>query len=241
LVAGLLLFKPQLGAVVGLAIVLLAGRRAALGLLCTGVVIVGLSEWAMPGALYAWARGMPAIVRGLQHDYAYNWCRQVTLRGFWRLLLQGNVKGETAGVVEVLWLATWFLLAAPLAAAAIRAWRQSARDRERCAVALLVSMPLLMPYFMDYDLLLLTIPAVLVAASRIEAPSDRSSRRWTAAWAVTFAAAWLNPLLAPTVRVNLTVVALLPLVGLSLAACMRRGEERATISNVGCTASAAAA
>lgn len=230
-VAGLLLFKPQLGAAVGVATVLLTGRRAAIGLLCTAVALVVLSEWMMPGGLFAWARGMPHIVHGLQHDYAYNWCRQVTLRGFWRLLIQGNAKGETAAGVEILWAVTWLALAGPLAVATIRAWRGSAADRERCAVALLVSMPLLMPYFMDYDLLLLSVPAVLMAiTSRTDRPSARHPMRWTAAWTSLFATTWLNPLLAPALRVNLTVVALLPLVGMCLAAYMRRDEEPARIS-----------
>jgi hypothetical protein len=230
-VAGLLLFKPQLGAAVGVATVFLAGRRAAIGLLYTAVGLVGLSEWTTPGSLLAWARGMPQIVHGLQHDYAYNWCRQVTLRGFWRLLVQGNAKGDTAVGVEILWAVTWLALAGPLAVATIRAWRGSAADRERGAIALLVSMPLLMPYFMDYDLLLLSVPAVLMAiTSRTDRPSARHPMRWTAAWTSLFATTWLNPLLAPALRVNLTVVALLPLVGMCLAAYMRRDEEPARIS-----------
>jgi hypothetical protein len=242
-VAGLLLFKPQLGAVVGVATVLLAGRRAAVGLLCTAVGLVVLSEATMPGALSAWARGMPPIVRGLRHDYAYNWCRQVTLRGFWRLLLQGNARGDTSAVVDGLWVGAWTALAAPLALATLRAWRRSAADRERCAVALLVSMPLLMPYYMDYDLLLLAIPAVLVAGARMDGrASDGADGRWsTAACAGHFVAAWVNPLIAPALRVNLTVVTLLPLAGLSVAACIRSGEERATISAEGRDLATAAA
>ncbi len=69
-------------------------------------------------------------------------------------------------------------------------------------------MPLMMPYYMDYDLLLLAIPAVLFACewiSRGDVPAPISDRWLLGAWVALFALTEFNPGVAGEIRVNVIV------------------------------------
>jgi hypothetical protein len=163
-IAGLLFFKPQLAVAVAMVLVVIAGRRALAGVFITVMALLIINLCTLPGTLGDFLHKLPPIVADLQNDPHYNWGRQVTLQSFWRLLIEGKTRGATPALPRALgWVCSaavgLFLLskvrsvvrgnadfpAAPLFAAAI------------------VSMPLLMPYYMDYDLLLLAVPAVLFA------------------------------------------------------------------------------
>jgi hypothetical protein len=234
--AGLLLYKPQLATAVAAALVVVAGRRALAGLVVTGFSLLLAGELAMPGTLAAFARGAPPIVRHLQTAYAYNWGRQVTLHSLWRLLLQGHAAGETGGVVRAVWLATWLAVAAPLGVAAWRAVRgASAAGRERLVAAAVVCMPLLMPYYMDYDLLLLAVPAVLFAADLMRRdaarPLPRADRWLLAAWPALYVWMLLNADVAERTRVNVAVPLIVTVASLMIArvrgrAVAPKAEER---------------
>ena len=69
----------------------------------------------------------------------------------------------------------------------------------RLIAATIVSMPLLMPYYMDYDLLLLAVAAVLFARHWLESQNPVPTRidRWQlAVWIVLFFETQINPGLA---------------------------------------------
>ena len=75
-----------------------------------------------------------------------------------------------------------------------------------------------MPFYFDYDLLLLAVPAVLAARGR------DADGRVIAAWVALFAWLMVNPHVAALTRVNGTVVLLALLAGVTMARAMR-GES----------------
>jgi hypothetical protein len=115
--------------------------------------------------------------------------------------------GLIIAAVNYLWR---FRLASPL----------TGRDLDRFIAATICCMPLLMPYYMDYDLLLLAIPAVLVAMEWIgTGQSGRGLDRlllW--AWAALFLVLYVNPGLSGATRLNLAA----PLVALVAALMILR-------------------
>jgi hypothetical protein len=160
MLGGLLFYKPQLGAVVAAALVLTMGWRALAGLAITGVVLLAITVSTMPGALAIFLHQLPANVRFMQVEHAYVWERHVTIKAFWRLLFQGRLAGEPLGLVSVLSVACAGMLGAGLLAAVVRG---GGGGRERVIVATIAAMPLLMPFYFDYDLMLLAVPTVLAA------------------------------------------------------------------------------
>jgi hypothetical protein len=167
-VAGLLFFKPQLAVVVSLVLIATMGRRAFAGIAVTGASLLLVTLLTLPGTLGDFLTKLSPIVRVLQSDPAYNWGRQDTFQSFWRLLLNGHIAEPTPLVPKLL---TW----ASSAIVAMVLFRQTrgvvragnATDNlprlRRLIAATIISMPLLMPYYMDYDLLLLAVPAALFA------------------------------------------------------------------------------
>lgn len=235
-IAGLLFYKPQLAAVVALVIVLDLGWRAALGLGMVGGVTLLVTIVGMPGALAEYLHTLPLNVDWIQNKLQYNWGRQVTFLGFWRLLVQGRGPGAISPVVRVLWGASALTVAAALAVAWWRS-RRTLREnlnrddtRDRVISASVACTPLLIPYFMDYDLLLMSVPAVLFGSdlARQDATRwSRADRRTLRAWVALYAWAYLNPGLSGVLGVSLTVP-LLAAVGVGLAVrCGRSDEARA--------------
>src|SRR4029453_13745 len=100
----------------------------------------------------------------IQNHLRYNWGRQATWQGFWRLLLQGRETGASSGLVRALWWGCSSAGAAVLMTAYVRTRRARQPARDRLIAASITCTPLLIPYFMDYDLLLLAVPAVLLAS-----------------------------------------------------------------------------
>jgi hypothetical protein len=265
LVAGLLLFKPQLAAVVAVALTCSLGWRAILGLAITSIALLLSTALTMPGALSDYVHKLPAMLPWLRSDRPYAWERQVTFQGFWRLLLQGRVTGPASLSVQLLWPACAAAAGAMLLpslkttlitdlavqkARGTRRWRLKSPprrslapflnpaissstgsregtgdpiSRDRLIAATIAIMPLLMPYYMDYDLLLLAVPAVLLAAerSRAQAPPDRASRALVIAWAALFPWLFVNAEFGAITRVSLTVLLLTVIAGLHAyrAAC----------------------
>lgn len=212
--AGLLFYKPQLALVVSLVLVADAGRRAALGLGVTGLVTLLVTLAYMPGALPEYLHTFPLNVDWIQNQLKYNWGRQATFLGFWRLVIQGREIGPVAAIVRVLWGTSAFAVAAALAAAFLRSRRSIRKESDRVISASIACTPLLIPYFMDYDLLLLAVPAVLFAADVIRRGSMTRVDQWTLrAWVALYAWAYLNPGLSGLLHVSLTVPLLAAVAG----------------------------
>jgi hypothetical protein len=211
-VCGMLFYKPQVALVAAIVLALDCGRRAVLGLGVTGVATLLLTLWVMPGALEEYARTLPLNVDWIQNRLQYNWGRQATFQGFWRLLLQGRETGPTSTTLRVLSWSCSAAIAAALATACFRTRRPLRRAddhpvrRDRIIAASIACTPLLIPYFMDYDLLLLVVPAVLYAADLMCHGGSARADRWTVrAWIALYAWAYLNPGLSGMLRVSLTV------------------------------------
>jgi hypothetical protein len=233
--AGLLFFKPQLAAVFSLALVIGLGWRAVAGLAITGAALLAVTLFTLPGCLGAFLHNLPPTLHWLQMEAPYNWGRQVTFQSFWRLLIQGHVRGETQIVVKLLW---WLCSGVAIVGVALAAWRhlrdgRPTASRDRLIAASIAAMPLVMPYYMDYDLLLLAIPATLFAAEWSHRPAAISSAdRWLlAAWALFCFETFFNPGLAGHSRLNLAVPLLATISALHTARCLRRGaRQQANIS-----------
>jgi len=76
-----------------------------------------------------------------------------------------------------------------------------------------------MPFYFDYDLLLLAVPATLYAVERVIRPElSRPGDLWlTRAWVALFLWLFVNPGLAMRTHVNVTVVMLSCVAGLLVA------------------------
>lgn len=237
LVAGLLAYKPQLGALVAAALVITLGWRALLGLLITGALLFVTTVVALPGTLELYLRATPETVGMMQETGRFVWNRHVTFGAFWHLLLHG--RGAAEGLsVRALVLVCQAMVAGGLAALVWRnRWAFSLREpalpavgtvmRDRLIAAMVVAMPLLMPYYVDYDLLLLAVPAVLLARELSAFPNDIPAHRWLIrGWTALYLWLFLNPALAGPTRFSLTVPLLAAVAGGMIVRAWRDGAER---------------
>jgi hypothetical protein len=112
----------------------------------------------------------------------YFWDRHVTLKAFWRLLFQGTAPGAMYLSGKLLWWSCEAALGGALLTAILRARRDAAKT-DCLIAATIAAMPLLMPFYFDYDLTLLIIPAVLTASDAIKRGLDRKLL-WS--WVVLF-------------------------------------------------------
>ena len=224
--AGLLFYKPQLALILSIALVLTVGRRALLGLLLAGGTILIATLWLMPGALEQYLARLPSGVNLIQLRPDYKWSRQMTPLGFWRLLIQGHGGGLTHLSAQFLTLGTMTIAAAALAAVFWRVIRQPQRPAsfDRTIAATIVITPLLMPYFMDYDLLLLAVPAVLFAAEYAQSGQRllRVDRLLLWAWIALFFSLYANPGVGGETRLNIAMPLIGTVAALSLARCLSK-------------------
>ncbi|HXE53285.1 MAG TPA: glycosyltransferase family 87 protein [Tepidisphaeraceae bacterium] len=221
---GVLFYKPQLACLVAAVLVLTLGWRALAGVCVAGMSLLVFTCLTMPGTIAAWLHQMPPTVRWIQTALHYKWGRQVTPQSFWRLLIQGQAAGPTHTLVTLLSAITMLLIAAALVIAVFRFFRnrRGPAALDRLIAATIAAIPLLMPYYMDYDLLLMAIPAVLLAAEWIRSENSPTRADWITlwSWVALFVAMYVSPGLAGRTRLNLAV----PLIGLvaggSLARCL---------------------
>jgi hypothetical protein len=174
----------------------------------------------MPGALQDYARRLPLTLHVMQVENTYLWERHVTIKAFWRLLLQGRGPGETSLLVHLLTAITALPFAAGLFLAARRA-RRAAASTDPLVASAVVTAPLLMPFYFDYDLLLLALPAVLNSRSN---PPPRS----VALWAALYVWLFLNPYVAGAIRVNFVVPLVASVASLLLRRALLVNVERAS-------------
>ena len=214
LVAGLLFYKPQLAAVLAVVMAIDLGWAAVGGLAVTGAGLLLVTLVALPGTLGDWLHQLPVNVRTMQLDHAYMWDRHVTLKAFWRLLLQGTAAGEAKPLTALVTTATVTAVAVGMLWAAMSARRDPAR-RDRLIAATVVATPLLMPFYFDYDLLLLAVPLTLYA---IDPARDR---RLTIAWVVLFLVLFVNAPVASRLHVVPATVAVALVAGMSIRRAVR--------------------
>jgi len=167
-ICGLLFYKPQLGAAIAAVLCLTEGRRAILGVCLTGTALVLVNVLTMPGTLHEFVYHMPQNLRWIQEQNTYLWGRHVTLKAFWRYLIQRNTIGPTTTTTRVLWGLSEIVLLGGLGRLVIRSMgrNRSLSQRDRLIAATIAAMPLLMPFYFDYDLLLLSVGIVVYAVDR---------------------------------------------------------------------------
>jgi hypothetical protein len=242
MLAGLLFYKPQLAVVLSAVLVLSLGRRALLGLCVTGACLLLVTLVTMPGALGEFLRQMPLNLRQVQEQHVYLWERHATFKAFWRLLIQGRAVGAASGWVTALAAVCMAAVGAALALVMARTWRNPFRplqdddvepSRGRLIAATIAATPLLMPFYFDYDLLLLAVPAVLLAGEILRqkgvanAPLPAVDRWLMLAWSALYVWLMVNADVAEHTRVNLAVPLLAAVAGLSIARALRREADAA--------------
>lgn len=199
LVLGLLSYKPQIALSVAAILSCYAGGRALGGFAVTAGAILIANLVLLPGTLAHYIYQLPANMHAIQFGQVYIWERQVTFGGFWQLLLHGRLASGPTPTIFGLTLLTDAILVGALVWVLIRS-----RGDERFVIAALVAMPMLMPYFLDYDLLLLAVPAVMYAGRMLE-----SQQRWgLAAWTGLYICLLINSPIGRLTHVNLAVVML---------------------------------
>jgi alpha-1,2-mannosyltransferase len=214
LVGGLLFYKPQLALVLAVILVLDLGWKSLAGYAVTGITLLLANLILLPGTLTDYLRRLPANVHRVQTGAPYLWEQHVTLKAFWRLLLQGRSAGETSAAAAALTaLCVLALAALLLRAAIIRPANQASVSRIRrdhLIAATIVATPLMMPFYFDYDLLLLAVPAVLLAAERLQQEyCPRAGDAWlTATWSALYAWQMINTDVAERSGFNMSVVLL---------------------------------
>jgi alpha-1,2-mannosyltransferase len=210
IICGLLFYKPQLGAAVAIVLVLSLGWRALVGVAITSMVLLGVTVMSMPGIVQVYLAKMPGNLAWMQETNSYLWERHVTLKAFWRLMLQGHGMGETMVVVKILWMVSVGIIGGLLAGAVWRQMQSGRHTMPRSIAATIVTMPLLMPFYFDYDLLLLSIPAVLFAGEIVAQRREMTlEERWLVrAWVVLFVVMFFNASVSGMIRVHLAVISL---------------------------------
>ncbi|MGH7214170.1 MAG: glycosyltransferase family 87 protein [Tepidisphaeraceae bacterium] len=234
LVLGLLFYKPQLATVLAVVLVLDRGWRAAAGVATTGFLLLLLTQLMLPGSIGDFLRRLPENLHAMQVGREYMWERHVTIKAFWRLLLQGRGPGEMAALTTGLTLACTAFVGCGLLAAIYRRRHpqpNNTMQRDRLIGATVVCMPLVMPFYFDYDLLLLSIPAVLWAAEVVESSSgathdttrtlERREHWMLAAFVVLFVWLMVANHVTAQMRFNLTVPLVAVIASVSIARAVR--------------------
>lgn len=230
-ICALLAYKPQLAAAMAAVMVFSLGWRALAGLLFVGSTIVLVSQFTMPDMLAHYLQRLPENIRYMQVEHEYHlWERHATLKAFWRLLFQGKSTGEMSlatmtmyglsvvGLACLLGRAVW---SQRHATGVDDCWSATPEKvwRDRLITATICAAPLLMPFYFDYDLLLLSIPAVLLASEHLTTsdPVRAQATRWIRRmWVIVYAVSLFNPGIAGSTRVNVNVI-LLSLLSVLLA------------------------
>jgi hypothetical protein len=223
-IAALLAYKPQHAVLICLTIALCLGWRAAAGAGLTAFLLLLVSQLTLNGCIEDFLGKVPQIVHELQNDPRYNWGRQVTFQSFWRLLIQHDA-GPASPIVSMLSWTFSGAVAAALGAAIVQYVRRrdAGASPDRLIAATIVCAPLIMPYYMDYDLVLLAVPAVLFASEWLADPDSITRGHWRLLWAwiALFAATYVNPGFARQFHFNLTVPVLAVLAALHIARCFQ--------------------
>ncbi|MGA2583469.1 MAG: glycosyltransferase family 87 protein [Tepidisphaeraceae bacterium] len=223
LVCGLLFYKPQLGALAAAGLCISEGRRAILGVAITGTVLTLVNILVLPGTLHDWFFQMPVNLAYMQEATHYQWERHVTFKGMWHLAIQGRDNGPTAWSVKILWGLTEALFLGGLGMVILKTIRspRTASSRDRLIAATIVTMPLVMPFYFDYDLLLVGVGAVVYAADRMRNPTTNN---WEDIWLMrTFLTLMVVLYFATSLAEHIHMLLTIPLLATASALLIRRG------------------
>jgi Glycosyltransferase family 87 len=246
LIAGLLFYKPQLAAALGAVLIFSMGWRVLIGLGITGAVLL-MASLALPGSLGNFVHQMPANLHFVQVDVPYLWERHVTYKAFWRLLVQGRGAGDPTIAVTMLATLSSATVAAGLLWAGLRTRAflrpnnslestnsnpiTTTARRDRLIAATIAATPLLMPFYFDYDQLLLAVPATLFAADLLRRdhslPPPWADRWLLRIWPAHFVWLMVNPDVALKTHLNLAVPLLTAVAALLIARAGRLNETDA--------------
>jgi hypothetical protein len=223
LCCSLLFYKPQLAAVIVVSLSLTLGWRVWVGMLVGGVPQLLLTVTRLPGSLSDYLQQLPRNLELVQFAQPYVWHRHSTLNGFFRFVFQGNAPGQT-----LLWITALSTTCALLIGVAIAYvwWRKrgemhNALTSDRFIALVILAMPLLMPFYFDYDLLLLIVPGILIGIERLESRDTSSTSRWlTITGCVLFVWTMFNPPIAEAFGISLTVPLLCIVVALQAKRCL---------------------
>jgi alpha-1,2-mannosyltransferase len=221
--AGLLFYKPQLAAVILLAMVITLGWRALAGAALTVGLLLAINILTLPGTLTDYFHHLGPNVQTMLAGHPYLWQRHVTLNGFWHLSLGGAKPLIPPLTIEYIAI----LSCVPVAFGVLLCiWRnRKSESRDRMIAAVITAAPLLMPYYLDYDLLLLAVPAVLLSAEMVDRDGSKPMPKRDAwligLWLVFFLLLLVNPGLTKTLQVNLSVPLLVAIAGLMIARSLR--------------------
>jgi hypothetical protein len=222
-IVAFLLYKPQLAAVILGVLVLSLGWRALAGAIASGGLLLLITLVTLPGTLTQYVIRMSPNVQLMLSTHQHVWQRHATLKAFWLVLL--NHYGPNHFDSSSLALMLTILCGAALAIGLFLCIRRNrtADSHDGLIAATITVMPLLMPYYLDYDLLLLAIPAVLFAADMIGRDSTHNLPRcdvWLIRlWIGLFALLLINPGLTENLHVNFAVPLLCAIAILMMNRC----------------------
>jgi hypothetical protein len=225
--AGMLLYKPQLAAVILATVVLSLGWRALMGAILSSVAFLLVNIVTLPGTLEDYITHLTGNFQWMLANHPYLWQRHVTLRGFWQVIFEQINPAWASFIAAKLAI----VCAVPLGAwLVICIWRnRKSSNHDRIIAAVITAMPLIMPYYVDYDLLLLSLPAVLVASEFMQRDDTvampRSDAWLIRLWIGLYLLMLINPGLTGTLHVNLCV----PLLG-SIAMLMIARAARPVVA-----------
>jgi hypothetical protein len=230
LVCGLLFYKPQLGAVIAAVLCLGQGRRAILGVCLTATALVLVNVLTMPGTLHEFVHHVPLNLSWIQDENPYRWERHVTFKAFWRLVFQGDSVGPTTVATRAFWGVSEIAMLLGLGAMVVKTTRNenlpvegfaSTSQRDRLISATIAAMPLLMPFYFDYDLLLMSVGIVVYAADRQRGAAAKEAQNWEDRWLVRVWSIVFLVLMFWKTRMN----PLVPLLAAAAGMLIRRGSR----------------
>jgi hypothetical protein len=107
---GLLLYKPQLAAVLAIVMTLDLGKRVALSMLCTASCLLLITGFTMPGAIGDYIEKLPQNLNFMQVANTYLWERHVTFKAFWRLKnwARSILPRQSSSTFKIRWSITRF-------------------------------------------------------------------------------------------------------------------------------------
>jgi alpha-1,2-mannosyltransferase len=226
--AGLLFYKPQLAAVVVLPMVFTLGWHALAGACISIESLILLNTSTLPGTLTKYRLALAPNVQYTLAVHPYLWQRHATFNGFWHGVLSQISPAAASSFASYIAIACSIPIVIGLI---ICVWRNHKNgSRDRLIAAVIAAAPLIMPYYLDYDLLLLSIPAVLLAAEMIDrGPAQTMPRKeaWLIRlWVGLFLLLLINPGLTSVLHMNLSVPLLAGIAGLSIARAAQTDESR---------------